>query len=70
MAKGAVRVVTHAFVRPGRSHDFVRHLNCVTPAFVKAMLDVYGSVEGVPVSGLGEQERADALARLQRVAAC
>ena len=48
--KGELRIVTHAFVRPGRSHDFVCHLKCATSALVKAMVGVHGSVECVPVA--------------------
>ena len=45
-----MRIVTHAFVRPGRSHDFVNHLTCATPALVAAMVNVHGSVERVPTA--------------------
>ena len=48
--EGGMRIVTHAFVRPGRSHDFVNHLTCATPALVAAMVNVHGSVERVPVA--------------------
>ena len=47
---GEVRIVTHAFVKPGRSHDFVSHLTCATPAVVEAMLAVYFTVERVPMA--------------------
>ena len=50
VGKGEVRIVIHAFVRPGRNHDFVCHAPCVTPALVRAMLSVYGSVGRVPVA--------------------
>ena len=50
VGKGGMRIVTHAFVRPGRSHDFVNHLTCATPALVAAMVNVHGSVERVPVA--------------------
>ena len=43
VVKGEMRIVTHAFVMPGRSHDFVCHLKCATPALVKAMAKVHGS---------------------------
>ena len=43
------RIVTHAFVRPGRSTYFVRHVGCATSAFVTSMLSAHGSVERVPV---------------------
>ena len=49
LGKGEVRIVTHAFVRPGRSHDFVCHTTCATPKLVQAMVSVYGSVQCVPM---------------------
>ena len=49
LGKGEVRIVTHAFVRPGRSHDFVCHSTCATPKLVQAMVSVYGSVQCVPI---------------------
>lgn len=48
--KGTVRVVTHAFVKPGRAHDFACHAGCATPALVGAMLKAYGRVRRVPVA--------------------
>ena len=48
--KGDARVVTRAFVRPGRTRDFVCHLRCMKPALVRAMLSVYGSVDHVPLA--------------------
>ena len=56
-----MRIVTHAFVRPGRTHDFVCHLKCATSALVKAMVGVYGSVKRVPTAkGIdGEEVRVD-----------
>ena len=50
IGKGEARLVTHAFVRPGRSRDLVRHATCVTAAIAKAMLASYGSLERVPAS--------------------
>ena len=50
VGKGELRVVTRAFVRPGRARDFVRHATCVTAALAEAMLAAYGSMERVPVS--------------------
>eukprot|EP00966_Prymnesium_polylepis_P200538 4646580-Prymnesium_polylepis.1 len=41
VAKGEVRVVTHAFVRPNRCTYFVRHARCVTAAFVASMLSAH-----------------------------
>ena len=51
--KGEIRIVTCAFVMPGRRHDFVSHAKCVTPALVRAMLSVYGAVDRVPTKGIG-----------------
>ena len=61
--------MTHAFVRPGRSHDFVNHLTCATPALVAAMAKVHGSVGRVPVAkGVGAEECEDAFAQLECIA--
>ena len=69
VGKGELRIVTHAFVRPGRSHDFVNHLTCATPALVAAMVKVHGSVGRVPVAkGMGVEECEDACAQLERIA--
>ena len=59
VGKGDVRVMVHAFVRPGRTHDFVYHVGCATPALVKSMVGVYGSVERVPVAKDMDVERCD-----------
>ena len=50
VGKGDVRIVTHAFVRPRRSHDFVCHARCATPKMVQAMVSVYGAVKCVPMA--------------------
>ena len=69
--KGEMRIVTHAFVRPGRSHDFVCHLKCATPALVAAMVGVHGSVQRVPTAnGMGTEECGGACAQLERIATC
>ena len=52
-----MRIVTHAFVMPGRSHDFVCHLKCATPALVAAMAKAHGSIERVPVANEVDGER-------------
>ena len=49
VGKGEVRIVAHAFVRPGRSRDFVYHAGCATPKLVQAMVSVYGAVQWVPM---------------------
>ena len=46
---GETRLVTHAFVKPGRGTCFVRHVGCVTAALLREVLVVHGSVERVPV---------------------
>lgn len=47
---GEVRIVTCAFVRPGRRHDFVSHASCATPALARAILSMYGTVRRVPAA--------------------
>ena len=59
MGKAEVRVVVHAFVKPCRTRDFVYHVDCATPALVKSMVGVYGSVERVPVTKDVDVERCD-----------
>ena len=48
VGKGEARLVTHAFVRPGHTRDFVRHLGCVTVELLKAVVAAHGSIERVP----------------------
>ena len=60
MAKGEVRVVTHAFVRPNRATYFVRHVRCATAACVANMLKAHGSLERVPVDTNMDSEAAAA----------
>ena len=68
--KGGLRIVTHAFVRPGRSHDFVCHVKCATPALVKAMVSVHGSVERVPTAkGIDGEELRVVCEELEQKAA-
>ena len=47
---GEVRIVTCAFVRPGRRHDFVSHASCATPALMRAILSVYGTLRRMPMA--------------------
>ena len=61
--------MTHAFVRPGRSHDFVCHAKCATYALAKEMVRVHGSVECVPIEADSEACR-EARAELARVVGC
>ena len=58
--KGEARIVTHAFVRPGRGTYFVRHARCLTARFVASILSVHGSVERVPVDESIDVETATA----------
>ena len=67
--KGETRLVTHAFVRPGRGTCFVRHVGCVTVALLREVLAVHGSVERVPVGAGMDAARTDA-ARVLLHAAC
>ena len=69
VGKGELRIVTHAFVMPGRLHDFVCHLKCATSTLVKAMVGVHGSVKCVPTAkGMGAEECGDACSQLERIA--
>ena len=65
VGKGETRLVTHAFVRPGRSRDFVRHVGCVSVELMRAVLAAHGSVEQVPVeSGMDADALSFARAQL------
>ena len=67
VGRGDVRVVVHAFVRPGRTHDFVYHVGCATPTLVKSMVGVYGSMERVPMAeGMNAETREGVCALLER----
>ena len=48
VAKGEIRVVTHAPVRPYRKAHFIRHVACVSLAQAHAMAAAHGSIEDVP----------------------
>ena len=66
--KGEVRLVTCAFVRPGRRHDFVSHASCATPALVRAILSVYGTVRRVPMAaGMDAVAFENVCAQLERL---
>ena len=65
VGKGETRLVTHAFVRPGRSRDFVRHVGCVSVELMRAVLAAHGSVEQVPAeSGMDPDALSFARAQL------
>ena len=57
--KGETRLVTFAFVKPGRGTRFVRHLTCVTAALMREVVAAHGSVERVPVEIGMDAERAN-----------
>lgn len=59
VVKGEMRLVTHAFVKPGRGTCFVRHLRCVSAALMREVLAVHGSIERVPVGVGMDGARAD-----------
>lgn len=66
--KGDIRIVTHAFVRPGRTHDFVCHERCAGVRMVQAILGVYGTVGRVPMaSGMDAETCIAVRARLERM---
>ena len=68
VGKGEVRIVTHAFVRPGRSHDFVCHSTCATPKLVQSMVSVHGAVQYVPTrKSIDPVASAKVRASLERV---
>ena len=67
--KGSVRVLTTAFVCPGRATCFSRCSDCIDPAFAAAVLAVYPRVDSVPVGkGVGDAAYGvfDALERAAR----
>ena len=70
VGKGEARLVTHAFVRPGRTRDFVRHVGCATAELARALMAVHGSVERMPVDASMDADAAsEARATLCAVAA-
>ena len=57
--KGELRIAVTAFVRPNRSTQFVRCCHCIDSRFARAVLDVYGSADRVPVAhGVSEEDTA------------
>eukprot|EP00966_Prymnesium_polylepis_P295868 6833339-Prymnesium_polylepis.3 len=69
VGRGEARLVTHAFVRPGRSRDFVRHVGCVSTELLKAVIAAHGTVERVPVeAGMDADAASEARTTLSRVA--
>ena len=66
--KGGVRLVALAFVSPGRSCKLAHHARCVTPKLAKAVLEVCGDVNRVPMSeDVNEQEKSAMRVRLSSV---
>ena len=63
--KGGVRLIALAFVSPGRSCKLVHHARCVTAKLAKAVLEVCGDVNRVPMSeDVDEQEQSVMRTRL------
>ena len=58
--KGELRVVTSAFVCPGRWTQFVRHVNCVSATLARSMVAVHGSVDAIPVGAGVDADAAEA----------
>ena len=63
IGKGEARLVTHAFVRPGRTTRFVRHVRCVSVELAREVLAVHRSAECVPAGrgldkGCADEARA------------
>jgi len=68
VGKGDVRLVSLAFVCPGRSVKLVYHAHCVPRKLAKAVLEVHGSVDGVPMSDdVSENVQSEVRARLVRL---
>ena len=66
--RGGVRLVVLAFVSPGRSCKLAHHARCVTPKLAKAVLEVCGDVNRVPMSeDVNEQEKSAMRVRLSSV---
>lgn len=63
--KGHARLVALEFVCPGKSCKLVYHALCVTPKLAKAVLDVCGDVNRVPISAdVSEEARSEVRAQL------
>jgi len=60
VVKGETRLVSLAFVCPGKSVKLVHHACCLTRKLAKAVLAACGSVDGVPISAdvCVEEQRA------------
>jgi hypothetical protein len=68
IGKGEVRLVALEFVCPGKLVKLVHHAHCVTRKLAKAVLEVYGSVDGVPMSDdVSENVQSEVRARLVRL---
>ena len=64
--KGATRIVTTAFVRPGRATVLSRCARCIDAPFARAVLAVYGCAERVPIEpGVADEDAADVFQSLQ-----
>lgn len=48
IAKGEVRLVVHAFVRPNRGTRFMRHISCISKLEAD-IVRAHGSVDDVPL---------------------
>ena len=60
VGKGELRVVTRAFVFPGRWTQFVRHMNCVSAFLARNTVAVHGSVDVIPVGAGVDADAAEA----------
>ena len=60
VAKGELRVVTRAFVCPGRWTQFVRHMGCVSASLARQMVAVHGSLQAIPVGAGVDAQAAEA----------
>ena len=70
VGKGELRVVTRAFVCPGRWTQFVRHMNCVSASLARQIVAVHGSTEAIPVGAGVDADAAEAARVKLRQSTC
>lgn len=66
--KGQLRVTITAFVRPGRSTQFVRCVHCLDAKFGAAVLAVYGTATRLPAAAdVAVEDAAAVRSRLEHI---
>ena len=58
--RGALRLVTHAFVRPNRATRFVRHVRCIGAEVAADVMRAHGTAADVPREGVVTAETVTA----------